>query len=187
MPEFLDVADNFRRAMRGFTATVTVISLSRDGARHGITATAVTSLSMNPPALVACINNGSRFYRSLACVTDFCVNVLRREQVAISQAFSGQNLQEERFRYGDWPSDEHGVPFLRGAQANIFCRRTQLMRFTSHDIVIGEVYATQVQADVAPLLYCDGNYVRAAPVPAHTESAACSGRENAAPQAPHQS
>lgn len=156
------IAGDFRRAMRRFTSAVTVISLAKGTSRYGMTATAVTSLTMAPPALLACVNNGGLFYQSLADTDRFCVNILHWEQADISKAFGSPLTHDQRFAHGRWASDEYMVPFLRDAQASIFCRRVQLVPFGSHDIVIGQVYDACFRSQITPLLYCDGAYVQPA-------------------------
>ena len=157
---------SFRDAMRRLAATVTIISTSGQGRRHGITATAVTSLSMDPPSLLVCVNRSGSLHDLLAETDRFCVNLLREEQVALSNVFSGKLAPEERFLHGSWAEDEHGLPYIADAQSSIFCRKQDAIQYGLHSIFIGEVESTLVSEDIRPLLYGNGSYGRCAPLEA---------------------
>jgi len=146
----------FRRAMRRFAATVSVISTRHDGRPHAMTATAVTSLSMAPPSLLACVNSGSRFHGVLDIEELFCVNILYRDQAGLSQAFSRFLSAEDHQRFG-W-TDVDGFSYLADAQAVVFCRKAQQVPFGSHTIFIGTVVDVLTRDDVAPLIFQDGQY-----------------------------
>ena len=79
----------YRAAMRRFASTVTIITAADPERHHGMTATAVTSLSMSPPSLVICLNQKTLLHDIVYRALRFCVNVLHRDQMALSAAFSG--------------------------------------------------------------------------------------------------
>src|SRR6201997_3243409 len=103
----LDTA--FRLAMRRFPAAVSVITSADQSRRHGMTATAVTSLSLNPPSLIVCINKSTLLHDIIQVGRHFCVNVLRRDQAELSSAFSGAIAPEARFEHGTWLTSAEGV------------------------------------------------------------------------------
>jgi flavin reductase (DIM6/NTAB) family NADH-FMN oxidoreductase RutF len=150
--------------MRRFASTVTVISLTHGLERHGITATSVTSVSMDPPSLLICVNMAGYFHDLLSKAERYCVNVLHEEHAGVSQAFSRPAPSSQRFIQGQWFEDRRGTPFLANAQANIFCRKTMYVPYGSHSIVVGEVETAQVCEDISPLLYKDGTYASSAPL-----------------------
>ena len=92
------------------------------------------------------------------------MNLLRSEQAALSDAFSGKLSSEERFRHGAWREDPTGLPFLADGQASIFCRRNEAIQQGSHSIFIGEVESVLLSEDVSPLLYSNGAYGRCSPL-----------------------
>ena len=157
---------SFRDAMRRLAATVTIISTGGPTRRHGITATAVTSLSMDPPSLLVCVNRSSSLHALLSKNDRFCVNLLRSEHAGLSDAFSGKLPSEERFRHGTWLEDQDGLPFLADAQASIFCRKQTAIEHGSHSIFIGLVESVLKTDDVCPLVYSDGKYSRCSPLEA---------------------
>lgn len=148
----------FRKAMRRLTSAVTVITVCHDACRYGMTATAVTSVSADPPSLLICINRSASLHEPLIRSGRFCVNILLAEQTDIATAFSGGVPQELRFAQGQWGADEAGVPFLREAQANIFCEADALSRYGTHSIIVGKVSDVVAHGRVTPLLYQDGQY-----------------------------
>jgi flavin reductase len=156
-------SDAFRNAMRRFAATVSIISCACEGSRYGMSATAITSLSADPPSLLICVNKTAATHRALRGGGRFCVNVLRSFHSELSRAFSGKVKGEDRFRLGSWASED-GVPFLSDAQANLFCAVARVMDYETHTIFVGRVYFARVQEHVDPLIYQDGRYAIAQPV-----------------------
>lgn len=157
-----DVATAFRSAMRRFASTVSVISTLKDGDRHAMTATAVTSLSMAPPSLLVCVYRESRFHNALHDQDLFCVNILHKDQADASQAFSKHATAADygRFRW----SEDNGFCFLTGAQAIIFCKNTLQVPFGSHTIFIGTVLRADVRDSDATLIFQNGRYGCHAPL-----------------------
>ena len=147
----------FRQAMRRVASTVNVITVCVDGQPMGITATAMSSLAMEPPSLLVCINQAAAMHASMEDVPHFCVNVLHRDQEAIARMFADRRQQALRFAEG-WHVDCERPPRLIDAQAAILCRRIDHHRFATHSIFIGQVEDVAVRDEVAPLLYLDGDY-----------------------------
>jgi flavin reductase len=148
----------FRQAMRRLTSTVTVITACHEDRRYGMTATAVTSVTADPPSRLICVNRSASLHEPLIRSGRFCVNVLLAEQTDIATAFSGGRPQEARFAEGHWNADDFGVPFLRDAQANIFCDADAMSSYGTHSIIIGKVSDILIHGRITPLLYQDGKY-----------------------------
>ena len=153
-----DVIGQFRRAMRRVAATVNVISINVDGQPLGITATAVSSLSMEPPSLLACINRAAAVHASMADLANFRVNILHRDQEDIARMFADRREEERRFADG-WELSSDLPPRLIDAQASILCRRIDSHAFGTHSIFIGQVEDVLVRDDVHPLVYLTGRYL----------------------------
>ena len=153
------LTDAFRLAMRRVASTVNVISLCVDGEAMGITATAVSPISMDPPSLLVCINRAAAVHPSMDVVTHFGVNVLHRDQEAIARVFADRRFHAERFADG-WENDCVRPPRLLEAQASILCRRIDHHRFGTHSIFIGVVEEVWARDGVDPLVYLDGRYGR---------------------------
>lgn len=152
----------FRDAMRRLAGSVTVVTVSNNGERHGTTATAVTSLSMAPPSLLVCFNRDSRLHALLSAAERFCVNLLHTDNVEVSRLFSSPVTSAERFAIGSWRLDEGAAPYLDNAQSSIQCAKDQQIDYGSHTIFIGRVLAVRNRPEISPLIYCDGGYASSA-------------------------
>jgi flavin reductase len=155
------LTQDFKQAMRRVASTVNVITVCVGGQPMGITATAMSSLSLDPPSLLICINRTASLHSPLEDVSHFCVNVLHRSQEDIAHMFADRTRQALRFVEG-WKVDCNRPPRLAEAQATILCRRIKHFPYGTHSIFIGEVEEVAVRGDVDPLVYVDGNYGGAA-------------------------
>lgn len=105
-----DLAVAFRLAMRRLAATVTIITTSDSGTRHGMTATAVTSVCADPPSILFCVNQSASIHAPLKVGSRICVNLLKAAHTELSNVFSGKLEGEARFGHGQWDAGEFGVP-----------------------------------------------------------------------------
>jgi flavin reductase (DIM6/NTAB) family NADH-FMN oxidoreductase RutF len=153
-----DLGASFKLAMRRFPAAVSVITSADQSRRHGMTATAVTSLSLNPPSLIVCINKSTLLHDIIQVGRHFCVNVLRRDQAELSSAFSGAIAPDARFEHGTWLTSVEGVSYLAEAQVNIFCKKVAAVPYGTHTIFIGEAEAVNIHDPIEPLIYQDAKY-----------------------------
>jgi flavin reductase (DIM6/NTAB) family NADH-FMN oxidoreductase RutF len=152
-----ELLDSFRSAMRHVAATVYAVTTGRVGERHGILATAVSSLCFEPPSLLVCINRMASLHEPLACAETFCVNVLGLGNRDIAEIFE-EARGEARFTSGDW-SEVHGVPVLANAQSYFICRTAHRHEFGTHTIFIGELVDARHREDATPLTYYDRHYI----------------------------
>ena len=151
------LVEAFKQAMRRVAATVNVISICVEGKPMGITATAVSVVSMDPPSLLVCVNQTASVHPSIENVVHFNVNVLHRDQAEVATIFADRKLEAQRFVRG-WDNDCVTPPKLRNAQAVIRCRRIDHHRFGTHSIFIGVVEEVVMREEVAPLVYLDGKF-----------------------------
>lgn len=156
------VIASFKTAMRRMASTVTIVTASDGERRHGMTMTAVSSLSLEPPSLLICVNRSTLLSDVLIGARSFCVNVLRHDQADVSNAFSGAASPEERFFVGRWGTHPLGVDYLDTAQANIVCKKSAAVPYGTHMIVIGTVEDVTVHDgsgdDDRPLMYRNAAY-----------------------------
>ena len=153
------ISANFRAVMRQFPATVTIITGRVDGVDHGMTATAVTSVSMDPPSLLVCLNNRTYLHDMLSREPGFVVNILSTEHAGISDAFSGKVSPEERFTHGEWVRHPaSGLLTLQSAHARAVCRRVAAVPYGTHTLFIGRVLDAFTADGTRPLLYENAQY-----------------------------
>ena len=154
-----DVAERFRVAMRHLAATVTILSTENDGARYGMTATAVTSLSISPPAALAAVNQSSLFHAQVSRRGAFCINLLSAHHDGECHAFAGGKPAESRFVDACWAAGPSSLPYFVDAEASIFCTLEQAVDYGTHTIFIGLVQDVRANEAVNPLIYLNGGFV----------------------------
>jgi flavin reductase (DIM6/NTAB) family NADH-FMN oxidoreductase RutF len=154
-----ELTASFKSAMRRLAATVTIVTGGPEGNRGGFAATAVCSVSADPPALLVCVNRSASLHASLTMGSLFCVNLLHGQHTELSHVFGGKVVPEERFNFGHWEHDAEGIPYLVDAQANLFCTVDALMPYGTHTIVVGKVSQVRLHGEIAPLIYADGKFI----------------------------
>jgi flavin reductase len=150
---------SFKNAMRRLAASVTVVTTVKDQERVGITATAVTSVTTQPPALLVCINRSTSIHSVLEKGAHFCINLLHHHHIDISNAFGGFIKCDDKFAYGTWKDHDSKVPYLTDAQANLFCVVDDVLDYGTHTIVVGKIDAIIITGEVEPLIYQNGGYL----------------------------
>jgi len=157
--------DAFRQSLRGFASTVTIITTEDAGELFGMVATAVMSISLDPPMLAIAINRSASSYNALTRRKAFCVNALGTSHEATSRQFS-RPLMSDRFQDGDWVTYAgahaafENIPYLTRAQAAIFCETHEIVHYGSHAVFLGAVKEAWTQTAADPLVYCSGQYGR---------------------------
>jgi flavin reductase (DIM6/NTAB) family NADH-FMN oxidoreductase RutF len=152
---------DFRNAMRQLTGGVSVITAGRGRDISGMTVTSVSSLSVDPPALIVSINREASSWPLVKRYGFFGVNILNADQVDIAERFTGKGGLKgaDRFIGGQWTTGPSGVPLLAGALAAIDCEVEETVERHSHAIVIGRVLDVMVSPRTAALAYWQGQYV----------------------------
>ena len=149
---------NFKDAMRHVAATVYAVTTGHGGERFGILATAVSSLSFDPPSLLVCINRSASLHEPMASASLFCVNVLGLGNRDVADRFMKSGSPEDRFAVGDW-IEESGVPILSNAQSSFLCRVADRHVYGTHTIFVGELISARHRDNAKPLTYYDGRYI----------------------------
>lgn len=148
-------ADRFRAVVAYFGSGVTVISTRRAGEDIGSTASAFTSLSLEPPMVLACLYQGRKTEQAIAASGRFGVNILRDSQGEIADRFASKRsdrFAELQVRYG-----ELGVPLLEGALAHFECRTVERVTGGTHTVFLGRVVSAEAHTG-RPLAYYRGAF-----------------------------
>lgn len=156
------LAADMKAAMRRLAKSVVVITTRHEGRRLAMSATAVDSLCMEPPSLIACVNKNASIFPALVSGSRFCVNILSRDHEELALWCGGQRKGESRFERGDWREHPAGVPYLEDAQAAIVCVQDGAFHYGTHGVFVGRVLDIRVGGEVAPLIYADARYGGAA-------------------------
>ena len=152
---------DFRDAMRRLAGGVSVITAGRGKDISGMTVTSVSSLSVDPPALIVSINREASSWPLVKRYGFFGVNILTSDQIDLAERFTGKGGLKgaARFAGADWTTRASGVPLLVGALAAIDCEVEDVVERHSHAIVIGRVLDIAVSGRGAALAYWHGRYV----------------------------
>jgi flavin reductase (DIM6/NTAB) family NADH-FMN oxidoreductase RutF len=150
-----------KQAMRRMAASVSIVSTADTGRGYAMTATAVTSVSLEPPSLLVCVNQRAGIYGALEQGRPFCINILNGNQRTLAELCSQGPQTRDRFAIGQWQNNAAGIPYLPDAQANIFCINDKSLCYASHTIFIGRVESVTMHGEVSPLIYLDGTYMAA--------------------------
>jgi flavin reductase (DIM6/NTAB) family NADH-FMN oxidoreductase RutF len=156
----------FRDTMRALPGGVCVIATGREGRRAGFTATAVCSVTADPPRLLICVNRGVTAYGQLAASGKLSINVLARGQQEIANLFAGgvpAVKGEERFQATAW-TQMQDVPVLEEACASFVCSVAEMVEQSTHTVFICDVLdARRVGEDesdtVDSLVYANGRFM----------------------------
>lgn len=150
----------FRAGMRQLVGGVTAVATCLDGKRTGLTATAVCSVSADPPRLLVCVNCQGETYQMIGESRVLSINILSTEHESLAKRFAGMGLEDggDRFEEGDWQPGITGAPVLSSALASFDCRVGMIMDTGSHGVVIADIQNVIVRAGASPLLYSDGQF-----------------------------
>jgi len=150
-------SDEFREVISHFASGVTVITALHDGRPYGTTASAVASLSLEPPMLLVCMNKQSETGRAVAQSKRFGVNILGANQVDLAERFAqkgGDKFAGVAVTPGQW-----GEPLFEEALATLECRVAEETTGGTHYVFLAEVESGAARGG-APLAYFKGEFGR---------------------------
>jgi flavin reductase (DIM6/NTAB) family NADH-FMN oxidoreductase RutF len=147
-------ASRFRLALGRHASGVAVIT---GPGPVGLTATSLTSVSLDPPLVSFCVDRASTTWPNLRQAPVFGVNVLAGDQAATASRFAGRGID----RFGSptrWRTGPCGVPILGGITVHLLCEPYDTIALGDHWLVVGLVIGTELGTSGEPLLYHQGRY-----------------------------
>jgi len=154
-------AARFRQIIGHFATGVTVITTAHDGWLHGMTANAITSVSLDPLLLLICVDHAAHAHDQLTKAGVFAVNVLSEEQEDLSRLFANtQEPEENSLRGAAYHFGMHGAPVLDTCLAYLECEVVDRCEGGDHTIFIGSVLEGEMEEEAAPLIFYRGGYRR---------------------------
>jgi flavin reductase (DIM6/NTAB) family NADH-FMN oxidoreductase RutF len=149
---------DFRRVLGHFASGVTIVTTcDADKRATGLTASAFTSVSLEPPLILVCIDHKSQSHGPLMDAGCFAVNILSVDQEALSRKFATTRL--DKFEGVAYRLSPLGVPIIAEALASLECATVSTHVAGDHTILVGRVEAAS-SGDGHPLLYFRGQYHR---------------------------
>jgi flavin reductase (DIM6/NTAB) family NADH-FMN oxidoreductase RutF len=152
----------FRNVMGLFATGVTVIAAEAEGEIHGMTANAITSVSLDPMLVLVCVQKNAHMAGALSQAGQFSINILDEQGADLSNFFAGIWTKPEPppFTFEPWI----GGPRLQGAIGSVGCKITHSYEGGDHWIVVAEVIALyHPEGPANPLLFYRGRYRRVSP------------------------
>ena len=148
--------DEFRAALSRFASGVTVVTTKDlSGKPHGITVSAFSAVSLDPPLVLICIDKSTASHYAFEETGRFAVNILHEDQITISAQFASPLL--DKFDGVSFSEGIEGVPVLEDALVNLECRLKYAHEGGDHTIFVGEIERATVR-DGKPLVYFYGDY-----------------------------
>lgn len=154
-------AQDHRACMRNVASAVSIITAQHGQRQAGLTATAVVSVTADPPRLAVFVNKDVAAAEVILQSGALCVNVLSSAQDDVAKAFAGM-LEgvhgEARFLHGEWQTMVTSSPVLVGALVSFDCRVVNVHDESTHHAFVCEVLATTGCADESALVYLNGAF-----------------------------
>jgi flavin reductase (DIM6/NTAB) family NADH-FMN oxidoreductase RutF len=164
-------SEGFKKALQLWASGVAVVtSQSEKYGVRGMTVTAFSSVSAEPPQILVCLNQSADTAENIDQNQRFAVNILNANQQDISNHFSGGSSQEERFANAAWHLGSTGVPILDESLMSLECKVIEKVRAGTHWVIIGEVQDVTSRSG-KPLLYFRSNYRQLADAVSETAAA----------------
>lgn len=150
----------FRGALGRFASGVTIVTTTLDGVDHAMTASAFSSVSLEPPLVLVCAHRVNRFHDAVLASGVWGVSILAEEGLAASAWFAhkGRPLDTQ---FDDHPHHrgESGVPLIDASLAWLECATETVVEGGDHTILVGRVTAAAIRDDLDdPLLYYRSHY-----------------------------
>jgi flavin reductase len=150
--------EDYRDAMARLGAAVSIITTDGPAGRAGFTASAVCSVTDDPPTLLVCMNRAASAYASVAGNNVVCVNVLSAQQEPLSRLFGGKVPIAERFAAAVWSTLETGAPVLADCAVAFDCDITNVTTVGTHDVLFCRVVALRRSGLTENLIYLGRAY-----------------------------
>lgn len=151
--------NEFHDAMTQLCAAVNIVTTSGPAGRGGFTATAVCSLSDEPPSLLVCMRRTSAQSDLFVENGHFCVNVLSGSQSELAGIFANGKLDmNTRYAAAQWSELTTGSPVLKDALINIDCELDTIHKTSTHNILVGRVVAIEKGNSEFALTYFNRSY-----------------------------
>jgi flavin reductase (DIM6/NTAB) family NADH-FMN oxidoreductase RutF len=159
-------AEDFRFAMRRLAGGVSIISGIGPDGPLGVTATAVTSLTAEPPSVLCCLNRSLELETAVKQTGRFAVNMLRTDHHDLAKRFAGMHgvRGSAKFEQGNWTILPSDVPALFDSLVTFDCRVDDIVEVGTHSIFVGLITQAHFGEAGDPLVYCDGTFASLVPL-----------------------
>jgi flavin reductase (DIM6/NTAB) family NADH-FMN oxidoreductase RutF len=144
-----------RKIMGRFATGIAVVTMSTDGGYWGMTANAVSSLSLDPPLVLVAVGKQAKTHGYLSSARRFVVNILSADQETLSRRFATDGPKD--FSDVRYATGTTGAPILEETLGYVECELESVLPGGDHDIFVGRIVAGEAR-EGHPLLYFSGKY-----------------------------
>ncbi len=164
-PKPVAPVQDFVNAMASSAMGVSIVTTQGDAGRFGLTVSAWSSVSADPPLLLACINRKNVIAEAIVKNAYFAVNALDDSHADVARVFAGRPPSGEAYEFleSQWHVANHGLPLLVGASATFSCSLESFHDAGTHRIFMGRVEVAAA-GTVSPLLYHNRKFGRFEPL-----------------------
>jgi flavin reductase len=155
--------ESFKRAMALHAAAVCLVTSIDETGPCGLTATAVMSLTVDPPQVGVSLARSSRTLGVIMAEGYFCVNLASAEQRAVAERFASRNNEYDRFANLPWRPLATGAPAIDEAAYSLDCKLSRAISIDTHVLLVGRVIALRVAVEREPLMYAARRWSRCKP------------------------
>jgi flavin reductase (DIM6/NTAB) family NADH-FMN oxidoreductase RutF len=145
--------EGLKEVMRVFPQGVTIVTTNSGEGPQGLTVSAFTSISLDPPLVLVSVSKASSVHQYLTMSKDFAVNFLADDQKSVSDRFAGRHEINDRFQGIGFSPGLTGAPIIQGVRAVVECRMWNIYDGGDHSLMIGTVVRAERLNEKPPLVY----------------------------------
>lgn len=150
--------DAFKAGMSKLPGSVNIVTTDGPGGRAGLTASAVCSVTADPPTLLVCVNKGSSVGAIFEQNQAICVNTLHPDQVDLAIEFGKSKLGQDRFGLAQWAEGRSGAPVLLDCSVSFDCTVVQRFEVGTHQILICRILDVIISPSASGVVYFDRRF-----------------------------
>lgn len=151
--------EDLREMMRSWTSGVVLVTSQFEGRRHGMTVSSFTSVALEPPLVLVCVDTSSRTHDLIVTSGAYAVAILAEDQREISDRFAGRQGEfEDRFESLDVITTPSGCPIPEGSLAYVDCQLSATHPGGASSVFMGQVTEAKILRQGSPLVYHDQQY-----------------------------
>ena len=155
----LQIGEDLRAVMRHVPSPVTIVTFAGPDGARGITIGSFTSVSLVPPLISFNVMRGSSMHNVLLNAKSYAIQILRADQVALSERFAVPEISsEQQFEGVLHRVGIDAVPVIEDVLATILCSSHKVVPAGDHSLFIGEVLEVETVASGKPLIYYQQSY-----------------------------
>jgi flavin reductase (DIM6/NTAB) family NADH-FMN oxidoreductase RutF len=154
----MDIRESLKEVMRVFPQGVTVVTTKYKNKYYGLTVSAFTSISLDPPLIMISISKFSHTHEAFTNSDFFSVNFLADDQKTIADRFAGRMQLQDKFQGINYTIYLTDTPIISGVRAFIECKKYKVYDGGDHSIILGEVINAKKSNDKSPLVFYTQQY-----------------------------